>query len=105
MELLKRRCKPCEGNVLPFTKLQAQEYLKQVPDWKLKDDKIIREFKFKDFKQAMSSVNKIARIAEKEQHHPDLYISYSKIRVILTTHKIKGLSENDFILAAKISNI
>ncbi|MBI2498993.1 4a-hydroxytetrahydrobiopterin dehydratase [Candidatus Woesearchaeota archaeon] len=102
-ELSKKKCKPCEGNILPFSKKQAEEYLKQIPDWKLLDNKIYREFKFKNFRENMVFVNKVAEIAEQEKHHPDLQISYDKLKITLTTHAIKGLSENDFILATKIN--
>ena len=103
MELSNKKCKPCEGNILPFTEKQAKEYLKQISGWKIKDNKIIKEVKFKNFRENMIFVNKVAEIAEQEQHHPDLQISYNKLKITLTTHAIKGLSENDFILAAKIN--
>ncbi|MCL4405668.1 MAG: 4a-hydroxytetrahydrobiopterin dehydratase [Firmicutes bacterium] len=82
------------------------EYLKDLPGW-VSDNAIMirKEFKFKDFKQAMSFVNKIADVAEAEGHHPDIYIFYSMVRIELTTHAIGGLSENDFILATKINNL
>ncbi|MEK6952980.1 MAG: 4a-hydroxytetrahydrobiopterin dehydratase [Nanoarchaeota archaeon] len=105
MELSKKRCKPCEGNILPFTEKQARKYLKHIPDWKIEDNKIIKEFKFKNFKENIAFVNKVSEIAEQEQHHPDLQISYNKLKIILTTHAIKGLSENDFIVAAKINKL
>ncbi|MHA1341118.1 MAG: 4a-hydroxytetrahydrobiopterin dehydratase [Promethearchaeota archaeon] len=88
--------------------LEEDEYIKQIPQWNLNRTdvhKIYREFKFKDFKHAMMFVNKVAEIAEKEGHHPDVYIYYNKVRLELYTHAVNGLFINDFILAAKINNI
>ena len=89
---------------MPLFKPKAEELLKEVPEWKLSEDwkKISRTFKFKDFKAAMEFANKIADVAEAEGHHPDLKVSWGKVRVELWTHSIGGLSENDFIMAAKI---
>lgn len=88
----------------------AQEEAKKMmaelhSDWELKEDKIEREFKFKDFREAMSFVNKVAEIAEGEGHHPDMEIKYNKVEIELSTHAIHGLSENDFIVAAKIDKL
>lgn len=88
----------------------AQEEAKKMmaelnSDWELKEDKIEREFKFKDFKEAMVFVNKVAEIAEGEGHHPDMEIKYNKVEIELSTHAIHGLSENDFIVAAKIDKL
>lgn len=88
-----------------MSKEQADELLKQVPSWKIIDWKVTKEFKFKNFLEAMEFVNKVAEIAEQEQHHPDISISYSKVSIVTWTHAINGLSENDFILAAKIDQI
>jgi 4a-hydroxytetrahydrobiopterin dehydratase len=82
---------------------EARSYLPQTPDWELREGKSIRRrFRFGSFIENVAFVNKIASIAEAEDHHPDLRISYDRLTVDLTTHAIKGLSENDFILAAKI---
>lgn len=83
------------------------KYLKLLKgEWEVVDDKKIkRRFNFKDFREAMDFVNRLAEIAEAEGHHPDLHIYYNKVTVVLTTHAIKGLSENDFILAAKAENL
>src|SRR3989344_4985216 len=106
MSLLNKRCVPCEGGVKPFSSAQIKDYLQETPKWKVLDgEKINREFKFKDFKEAMIFVNKVANLAETEGHHPDINISYSKVSLKLFTHAIGGLSENDFILAAKIDQI
>ena len=78
----------------------------RIPGWKNVDNlQIFKEMKFKDFKEAMKFINAVAEIAEAEQHHPDIYIFYNAVRLELSTHAIKGLSENDFILAAKIDKI
>jgi 4a-hydroxytetrahydrobiopterin dehydratase len=85
----------------------AERLMEQVPSWELKPDeqKLLRRFKFKDFREAMAFVNRIADLAEEEGHHPDIHISWNRVRLELTTHAIKGLSENDFIMAAKISDM
>lgn len=85
---------------------EAQKMMSELhPDWELEDDEIERKFKFKDFKSAMAFANHVGDIAESEGHHPDIKIGYGKAKVTLTTHAIKGLSENDFIVAAKIDKI
>lgn len=104
--LRKRHCKPCEGGTPPLTPKEAAAYLEQLADgWELHEGKLRRRFTFPDFKETMVFVNKVADIAEKEGHHPDLRVSYGKVLIELWTHTIKGLSENDFILAAKIDEI
>ena len=105
--LAQKRCVPCEGGTSPLTRPQAEELLKQVNEWSLSSDaqNISKKFTFKDFDAAMVFANKVTSIAETENHHPDLHISWGKVIVELTTHAIGGLSENDFILAAKIDKI
>ena len=107
MDLAEKKCVACEGSMPPFARAEAEVLLKQIKDWTLSGDArwISKEFKFKDFKEAMGFTNKISDIAESEGHHPDLQISWGKVVVELTTHAIHGLSENDFILAAKIDKI
>ena len=105
MDLNQKKCKPCEGNMPPLTKEQANELLKQIPGWEIKNGHVFRQFKFKNFRESIAFVNKVAKIAEQEQHHPDITIHYNKVSIELWTHKINGLSENDFILAAKINKI
>lgn len=99
-----QKCVPCEGNVKPFTAAQVAVYKPQVPEWLVLDNlKLQREFKFKNFVEAVAFVNKIAQIAEAEGHHPDIYVhNWNKVTITLWTHAIKGLYLNDFILAAKI---
>ena len=103
--LLSKKCVPCEGGVPPLTEEEVRKLLLQVEGWKADAEctKIFREFKFKDFKQAMGFVDKVAGLAEEEGHHPDIHIHYNRVRLELWTHAIGGLSENDFILAAKIN--
>ncbi len=107
MDLTKIKCVPCEGGMPPMKEPEIKEYLKQVePDWKVIDNKKLqREFHFKDFKQSMEFVNKVADIANEEGHHPDIYIFYSVVKIELWTHAISGLFKNDFILAAKIEKL
>lgn len=103
--LLKRKCVPCEGgNIKPFDRERAEEYMVDVKGWILSDDakSICREYKFADFIGSVNFINNVADIAEMEGHHPDINISYNKVLLTLTTHAIGGLSENDFIVAAKI---
>lgn len=104
-DLTQKKCTPCEGGTPPLTKEKAEELLKQVPQWKITDDgkKIIRTFTFANFVEAVDFINKVKDIAEGENHHPDLHLhSYKNVTVDLSTHAIKGLSKNDFIVAAKI---
>ena len=107
MNLLSKKCVPCEGGTEPLTNNQATEYLKEAPGWIISTDnsRIEREFKFKDFKESMAFVNKVADLAESEGHHPDIHVFYNRVRLELSTHAIGGLSENDFILAAKINQV
>jgi 4a-hydroxytetrahydrobiopterin dehydratase len=96
---------PCEGGQAPLTRAEAEILLKQVPGWELSaDSKVIsKEYKFKNFKEALEFINKVGEIAESEGHHPDMHLTnYRQIKIELSTHAIKGLSQNDFILAAKI---
>ncbi len=106
-QLAERKCKACEGGVPPLTGPQAEQLLKELGGWSLTPDgrAIRRAFAFKDFYRTMSFVNALAHIANIEDHHPDLEVGYNYCRVLFTTHAIKGLSENDFICAAKIDRI
>lgn len=86
---------------------EVKKYLEEVPGWRASGDfkKISREFKFENFKEVMKFVNKAAEIAESEGHHPDFHIFYNRVNIELWTHAVQGLSKNDFIVAAKISNV
>ena len=104
--LAKRACKPCEGGVEPLPRSAAQALLADVPGWELSEDgkAIRRTIKCKDFLDAVSLIQKIAPVAEAEDHHPDLHVTnYRRLMIELSTHAIGGLSENDFILAAKLN--
>ena len=104
-DLLKKKCIPCEKKgIKPFTRAEAEDYLAQTEGWVLSDDaiKISKEYKFQDFIGAINFVERVADVAEMEGHHPDIHIYYNKVVLELSTHSIGGLSENDFILAAKI---
>jgi len=107
-ELAERRCVPCEGGVAPLTRVAAEEVLQRLDEgWQLSVDasSIQREFRFIDFYRTMSFVNALAHIANVEDHHPDLELGWGYCRVRYTTHAIRGLSENDFICAAKLDAI
>jgi 4a-hydroxytetrahydrobiopterin dehydratase len=107
-DLVQKRCKPCEGGIAPLTKSEAESLLAKVNSaWQLSSDgkSLHREWKFKNFYHTMSFVNAVAHIANTEDHHPDLEVGYGYCRMKFTTHAIDGLSENDFICAAKIDQI
>jgi 4a-hydroxytetrahydrobiopterin dehydratase len=99
-----RTQKPQQGQQ-PLSAEEAQQLAGQVPDWKLQGDKLERDLKFADFNEAMEFVNEVARVAASADHHPDLQISYNKVHLTLSTHKIGGLSRNDFIVAARIDDV
>ena len=103
-DLLKKKCVPCEGGMFPLIREEAQKLLEQISDWELSEDvkNISKQYKFKDFIGAINFINNVAELAESEGHHPDIHINYNKVILELSTHAIGGLSENDFILAAKI---
>jgi 4a-hydroxytetrahydrobiopterin dehydratase len=105
MALKDKKCVPCEGGVNPMTDKEEESYMEHISSWNLDRDgvhKISKEFTFGDFKEAMRFVNKMADIAEDEGHHPNFTVEYNKVKTELFTHAINGLSENDFIMAAKI---
>lgn len=104
-DLLKKKCVPCEDKkTKPIEKKEAKEYLDLLPGWELSKDskKISKDFTFEDFIGSITFVDRIADLAETEGHHPDIHIHYNKVTMELYTHSINGLSQNDFILAAKI---
>lgn len=101
--LSNQKCVPCEGGTPPLTKAEAEKLLAQVSSqWQIGYNKISADFKFKNFKESMIFVNKVAEIAESEGHHPDIHINYSKVKIELWTHAVGGLSINDFVMASKI---
>ena len=102
------KCQACEGGkVKVLSPEEARTLQAHVPKWKLRKDepRLWREFTFKDFVRAMKFVNKVAELAEEEGHHPDFHIHYDKVKLGLWTHALGGLSENDFIVAAKIDGL
>ncbi len=107
IHLSEKKCVACEGGVPPLAEAEIKTYLPQIKEgWEvIENKKIQKEFIFENFKQAMEFVNKVAPIAEEEGHHPDIYIFYNKVKLELWTHAIGGLSENDFILAAKVDTL
>jgi 4a-hydroxytetrahydrobiopterin dehydratase len=102
-DLLSKTCTPCRGGVPPLTRAEAEDFLAQAPGWSLVDDgrRIERSFSFKNFKEAMDFVAKVGDVAESEGHHPDISFGWGRATVSWQTKKIKGLHENDFIMAAK----
>lgn len=104
-QLTSRHCKPCEGGVQPHDAAKAKEMLAQVPGWQLNEEAntIQRTFKFKDFYHTMAFVNAVAWIANQEDHHPDMEVGYGRCVLHFSTHAIGGLSDNDFICAAKVN--
>lgn len=105
MDLTKKKCEPCEGGTKPFDKEEAQKYLSLLKTiWDLIEEdelKIRKKYKFETFREAMNFINKVADLAEQEDHHPNIFNSYTRVTITLFTHAIGGLSINDFILASK----
>ena len=105
--LLSRKCEPCRGGIPPLSEERAGELLAETPQWALREDatRLVRSFEFEDFRKAMEFVNRVADVAEEEGHHPDIAIHWNRVELVLWTHKIGGLHENDFILAAKVDRL
>ena len=104
-ELTRKHCRPCEGDIAPLDTETAETLLEQLnPEWRLEPDSraIARGFRFANFHETMAFVNAVAWIAHQEDHHPDLEVGYNRCTVRFSTHAIGGLSENDYICAAKI---
>ena len=109
-ELFNKKCIPCEGGMSGFDITEIHKYLKMVDGWEVKPDEseiyyLIKDFKFKNFLESQNFVNKVAEIAEAEGHHADIWFGWGYAKIKIFTHAIKGLHENDFILAAKIDRI
>jgi len=109
-ELIKKKCVPCEGGVLPFDVSEIQKYQKKVDGWEISQDEkkiffINKKFNFKNFLDSQNFINKVGEISEIEGHHPDILFGWGYAEIKITTHAIEGLSENDFILAAKIDQL
>ena len=109
-DLVNKKCVPCEGGVSAFDINEIHKYQKKVDGWEVKKNEnekyfLEKEFKFKDFINSQKFINKVGTVSEKENHHPDISFGWGYAKIIITTHAIEGLSENDFILAAKIDQI
>jgi len=109
-DLLKKKCVPCEGGVLPFDISEIHKYQKKVDGWNIiKNEKknffLNKKFNFENFLESQEFVNKVGKISEEEGHHPDILFGWGYAEIKIITHAIEGLSENDFILAAKIDQI
>ena len=105
-ELAKNTCEACNGQTPKATPDEIAQYLKEISGWEVVDGRhIFKKWKFKDFAEALKQVNAIGALAESEGHHPDIHFGWGFLEVTLTTHVIKGLSKNDFILAAKIDGL
>lgn len=107
MSLSQQSCVPCQGGMPPLTEVRARELLEQTPGWDLTTaaTRIERRFKFKNFAQALAFVNQVGEVAEKEGHHPDITFGWGYAKVEFYTHKIRGLHDNDFVMAAKVNEI
>ncbi len=105
-DLTEKKCVPCEGGVQPLSKEKAEELIQKLDGWKVGENNksITKDFSFKNFYKTMAFVNAVAWIANQDMHHPDMKIGYDYCKLELMTHAISGLSENDFIVAAKIDN-
>jgi 4a-hydroxytetrahydrobiopterin dehydratase len=105
--LTKNQCTPCQGGVEPLQGKAIEKLLKQLPDgWQvINEHHLEKEYKFKNFIQALAFVNKVGKLAESQSHHPDIYLAWGRVKLTVWTHKVDGLGENDFILAAKIEEL
>jgi 4a-hydroxytetrahydrobiopterin dehydratase len=104
-DLKHKKCVPCEGGVKPLTPDEYGAFLRtELADWNVVDEKVLeKKYKFKDFMEALAFINKVGALAEEEGHHPDILLhGWNKVKIMLTTHAIGGLSENDFIMGSKI---
>jgi 4a-hydroxytetrahydrobiopterin dehydratase len=105
-KLAEKHCVPCRGGIPPLHGAELIPYAEQLPDWKIVEEHhLAKSFPFPDFKSALDFVNRIGAVAEQEGHHPDLGLAWGKVDVQIFTHKIKGLTESDFVLAAKIDEV
>lgn len=105
-ELASKQCTPCQGGVPPFPPEKTAELLKQLNEWNVENNHhLSKTHTFPDFVTALDFTNRVGAIAEEQGHHPDLYLTWGKVKIDIWTHKIDGLTESDFILAAKIDEL
>jgi len=106
-ELAEKECVPCKGGVPPLKGEELKRYLDQLGhNWKaVNEHHLEKEFTFKDFREALAFTNQVGELAETQNHHPDIYLAWGKVKVTIWTHKIDGLTESDFVLAAKIESL
>jgi 4a-hydroxytetrahydrobiopterin dehydratase len=105
-DLASRTCVPCRGGTPPLRGEELDEFRRQVPEWEVVEDHHLRRrFRFKNFREALGFVNRVGELAEEQEHHPDVSLGWGYAEVTVFTHKIDGLTESDFILAAKISEL
>ena len=109
-DLIKKKCVPCEGGAIPFNISEIHKYQKKVDGWDVSREKkeiffLKKKFNFKNFLESQKFVNNVGKISEEEGHHPDISFGWGYAEIKITTHAIEGLSENDFILAAKIDQL
>ena len=109
-DLFEKKCLPCEGGVVPFDISEIHKYQKKVDGWEITEDEkkiffLLKKFKFENFIKSQNFINEVGKISEEEGHHPDILFGWGYAEIKITTHAINGLSENDFILAAKIDKI
>lgn len=106
MNLAEKRCVPCRGGVPPLQGEELESFKLQLPGWQVEaNHHLTRSYSFPDFRAALDFTNRVGELAERQGHHPDLYLSWGKVRVKIWTHKIDGLTESDFVLAAKIDQL
>jgi 4a-hydroxytetrahydrobiopterin dehydratase len=105
MDLAEEECHPVAATTPPLSRPEAEKLAQEIPQWTLKEGVIEREFTLDDFEEAMEFVNGVAEIAQEQDHHPDIYIAYNQVRLEFSTHKVGGLSRNDFIMAAKVNEL
>ncbi len=104
-DMASRHCRPCEGGVAPLAGAAAKALLEALPGWALDGEKLLKTFAFRNHYEAVAFVNAVAWISHREDHHPELLVGYNKVGVTYWTHAIGGLSENDFICAAKVEKL
>ena len=105
-DLASKTCVPCRGGVPPLKGAELHSLSHQLPNWNVIDEHhIIRKFTFPDFQQALDFVNRVGAVAEEQGHHPDIFLAWGKVEITLWTHAVNGLTESDFIMAAKIDQI